>query len=211
MYLIAGLGNPSPDYDGTRHNIGREAVWFWLAPLALAEGPSKGKIPNNYPQPLPGEVNIPKFEGRAHRIPTNNDGSIVTYDLGTYMNEAGPVVVKLLQFFKIPATNLILVHDELALPLGKLRLDRNISSAGHHGVQSVIDALGTQDFIRLRLGIESRAEPRVAGENFVLQKFSSEEKPIQDELLTRAAGALTTVLTTSLERAITKYNRATND
>src|SRR3989344_8616118 len=117
MFLVASLGNPSPDYDGTRHNLGRVAVERWLN--------------RHDTQP----ANIPGFSGKAFRIvsqnlPTTNysQPTIVSPNLGTYMNETGPAIVAVLNFFKITAENLILVHDDLSFALGEIRLQKNISA-----------------------------------------------------------------------------------
>ena len=139
MYLVASLGNPSPEYDGTRHNLGRVSVECWL----------------NQHDTQP--VNIPGFSGKAFRIvsqnlPTTNYSllTIVSPNLGTYMNESGPAIAAVMKFFKIPAENLILVHDDTDLPLGTLRISKDATGAGHRGVESVINALGTKNFTRLR-------------------------------------------------------------
>ena len=190
MYLIVGLGNPSPEYDGTRHNLGRVAVSAWLA------------AQENFRPAQAPDTGAELWRGTA-----NGQEGIVAPSLGGYMNESGRPMLAILQFFKIPVPNLILVHDELALPLSQLRLDHNISSAGHNGVQSVINAVGTQDFVRLRLGVESRADHTVPSEDFVLQKFSTEEETTVTTMVTRATETLDAIFTHGLDRAMTEYNR----
>ncbi len=195
MYLIVGLGNPSPKYDHTRHNVGREAVKWWAKELNLITGKKH--------EPAP-ELKIPNFSGHAYRA----DNSIVAPDLGTFMNESGPAVQTLLSFFKIPVENLVLVHDELAFPLGEVRIQKNISAAGHNGVQSIIDALGSQDFTRLRLGIESRPDHQVPSEDFVLQKISLPPDLAKvNQMLKDAAKGLTTLADFDLERAMNQINK----
>lgn len=169
MYLIAGLGNPSPEYDGTRHNLGRETVERWLS--------------QHEAQP----INVQGFSGKCFRLSPKLQATIVVPDPGTYMNESGPAIAAVMNFFKIPAENLILVHDDTDLSLGTIRISKDSGSAGHHGVESVIGALGTKNFTRLRLGIESRASKNIPPpEDFVLQKFNAAEAPLVEEMIARA-------------------------
>ena len=206
MHLIVALGNPSPDYDLTRHNVGRATVATWLE-----------QFPDRRP------ITVPNFSGAAYRVsltaPTTNQQreassskleAIVSPDLGCFMNTSGIPVATVLQFFKVTPENLVVVHDELALPLGRMRLDRNLSSAGHNGVQSIIDTLGSQDFIRLRIGVESRANTsQPPGDVFVLQRFSNDEGGLLAPAMKRAGNALSALLTGGLERAMTEYNQRT--
>ncbi len=194
MQLIVGLGNPSPKYDRTRHNLGREGVLRWAASLGIITGEA----------PEPNQLNVPNFNGHAFRGVINDEDVIVAPDLGTFMNESGPAVTALLSFYKIAPENLVLVHDELALPFGTLRLGRDLSAAGHNGVRSVIEAIGTQNFIRVRLGCESRPDHQLPSEDFVLQKISDENWASAEDLFSATAQALTELLTNGLESAMNK-------
>ena len=191
MYLIASLGNPSPEYDGTRHNLGRAAVERWLTQYET--------------QPL----NVPGFSGKSFRLNSKKlQAMVVASDLGTYMNESGPAIVAVMAFFKIPVENLILVHDDVDLPLGTLRISHDAAGAGHRGVESVITALGTKNFTRLRLGIETRADKSIPPtEDFVLQKFSDSETPLVEEMIRRGAMALNSIITNGLEKTMTEFNK----
>jgi len=100
----------------------------------------------------------------------------------TYMNESGRVVKKLLKYYKLIPNNLVIIHDEIDIPLGKIKLSFNRSSAGHKGVQSIINYLKTKEFYRLRIGIENRKEKRIPTEEYVLKKFSKEETRIINKL-----------------------------
>lgn len=196
MKLVAGLGNPSPKYDRTRHNLGREVVLRLGASLGIITGES----------PEPNALNIPSFKGKAYRGMLNDEEVILAPDLGTFMNESGPALASILSFFKIPSENLILVHDELAFPSGTVRLGKDISAAGHNGVASVIATIGTQDFVRLRLGCESRLDHQVPSEDFVLQKMSDEDWSQTSEMLNTAEQALATLLEKGLEQAMNKFH-----
>ena len=190
MYLIASLGNPSPEYDGTRHNLGRAAVERWLTQYET--------------QPL----NVPGFSGKSFRLNSKKlQAMVVASDLGTYMNESGPAIVAVMAFFKIPVENLILVRDDVDLPLGTLRISHDAAGAGHRGVESVITALGTKNFTRLRLGIETRADKSIPPtEDFVLQKFTESETDLVKEVLEKTKEAIDLLQTQGLDLVQSKFN-----
>lgn len=196
MYLVAGLGNPSPKYDHTPHNLGREAVLRFAVNVGMATGET----------PEPNKLSIPGFNGQAFRGIINDEEVVVVPDLGTFMNESGSAVQTILAFFKIEPTNIILVHDELALPLGTLRLGRNLSAAGHNGVQSVINTIGTQDFMRMRLGVETRPDHQIPSEELLLRPFPDADRAAVDDMITTSAEAISVLLETTLENAMTKFN-----
>jgi PTH1 family peptidyl-tRNA hydrolase len=112
----------------------------------------------------------------------------------TFMNESGKDVLKAVSFYKISLDDLLVIHDDMDLPLGKVKLQKNRSSAGHNGVQSIINSLDNKTFFRLRVGV-SRPEKSVAAENYVLQNFSDEERPVLDKAIKEA-----------VERAVTWAN-----
>ena len=177
MRLIASLGNPSPKYDGTRHNLGHYCVAKWIETVSASP------------------INVPGVKQGVYTADINGKKTIIANDLGTYMNETGSVITAVLNFYKIPTKNLILVHDDTDLPLGTLRVSKNSASAGHHGVESVISALGTKNFTRLRLGIESRTDKLIPPtEDFVLQKFLPTEIPLAEEMIHRAIAELNKII-----------------
>jgi PTH1 family peptidyl-tRNA hydrolase len=122
-----------------------------------------------------------------------------------YMNLSGKAVFQILKYY--PAAQLVVIHDELDLPLGSIKVQKNISGAGHNGVQSIIDEIGTKDFIRIRLGIDN---PEIRGEipedDFVLQKFTEQEEQIVKEVLEKTKDAVEILQTQGLEIAQSKYN-----
>jgi len=161
MMLIAGLGNPGNEYQGTRHNIGFAVV------DALAE---KFGI----------SVTKKKF-----RSLYGFKSDIMLLKPQTFMNLSGAAVSAALRFFKIPVENLIVIHDDIAFPLGVIRLKTTGRSGGHKGVQSVIDHLQTQDFKRLRIGIGlDKGDVTLA--DFVLSRFNGDEKPTVGEVINKA-------------------------
>ena len=182
MMLIIGLGNPGTQYENSRHNFG-----FRVLDL-LAGGQ--------------------EWENKYDSLFIKTDDVILAKPQ-LYMNLSGKAVAQILKFYPAPDVieEIIVIHDDLDLPLGSLKIQKNASGAGHNGVQSVIDEIGTNDFIRIRLGIdnpETRAE--IPGDQFVLQKFTSLENKIVKEVLEKAKGAIDVLQTQGLNIAQSKFN-----
>ncbi len=166
--LIVGLGNPGKKYEHTRHNIGFRVL------DALARNHQANFIEENKFKSLTSSVDI---EGKK----------IILVKPQTFMNESGEAVQKLLAFYKLPATSLLVVHDEIDLPLGKTRLSFDVSSAGHNGIKSIIENIG-QDFHRLRIGVDTRKSRLEADTyDYVLQNFTDEEEGILEKKVVSAA------------------------
>jgi PTH1 family peptidyl-tRNA hydrolase len=167
MKLIVALGNPGLRYSETRHNAGV---------IVLDEIAAEFRFPTT-------ELNL-KF--RALMTDKVIEGEkIIIAKPQDYMNKSGEVVKKIMDYFEIPLENLIVLHDDLDIELGKFKVAENSSAAGHNGVQDIIDKLGTQKFKRIRIGIEGeekRKERVMPGDAFVLQDFSSEEIKIVKNL-----------------------------
>src|SRR3989344_4539738 len=178
MMFIVGLGNPGKQYENSRHNFGFQV-------LDLLAG---------------GESFENKYD--AEFIKTDE---VILAKPQLFMNLSGKSVAQIMKFY--PAAQLVVIHDELDLPLGSLKIQKNISAAGHNGVQSIIDEIGTKDFIRIRLGIDN-AELRgqIPGDEFVLQKFTSPEQAIVKEVLEKAKDAIDVLQTDGLDIAQSKYN-----
>lgn len=166
MKLIVGLGNPDKKYQGTRHNIGFDII------EALAE--STGAI---------FALNK-KFNSQMAEIKINNQKIILLKPM-TYMNESGLAVFEASKFFKINPKNIMIIHDDKDIALGEYKLQFNRSSAGHNGVQSIIDRLGVKSFFRLRFGIKPKTEIKDTAD-FVLKKFTASEKSIIKKLTAEA-------------------------
>lgn len=178
--LIVGLGNPGPRYAKTRHNVG-----FRLVEFAAGEAAAWKDFQDM---------------GRYAR-----QGDIFWAQPLTFMNESGRFVRSLAQFYKIPSADILVCFDDIALPLGRLRLKPEGSSGGQKGMQSIIDCMGTQAVARLRLGIGPQpAERDSAG--YVLEKFSAEEEKALPEVLERAAQAVETARSQGLEAAMNRFN-----
>lgn len=160
MKIIIGLGNPGKKYEDTRHNAG------FLAVALFAQ--KQGWI---FQKKL-------KTESKTAEA-TINDKKIILVEPQTFMNNSGEAVKKICGQYRDRldlSKDLLIVHDDVDLNFGELRLSRNSSSAGHKGVQNIIDNLGTQDFYRLRIGVESRQNKKIPStENYVLNHFTEGE------------------------------------
>jgi PTH1 family peptidyl-tRNA hydrolase len=160
---IIGLGNVGEQYEQTRHNIGFNCIDNFAT--------------NNE---FPGWV-LKKDLKAAVSMKTLGDSRVILMKPTTLMNLSGDAVMGLVQFYKIPATNILVVHDELDIQFGKIRSKKGGSSAGHNGVQSIIDAIGT-DFSRFRIGIGPKTPEQLDSADFVLQKFTPKESKHIDSL-----------------------------
>lgn len=158
MKLIVGLGNSGEKYAKTRHNLGFRVVETWLAQNSLAKS----------------SVNVPKLEGEIVKL----GADILVLKPGSFMNRSGPEVKKTVDFLKINLKEVLVVHDELDLFFGDVKLQFGRGSAGHNGVRSVIESLGTDEFHRLRVGI-GRPLWNQEIEEWVLKPFDRPEADIQ--------------------------------
>ena len=157
-----------------------------------------------------------KFEKTRHNIGSRVINELQLLDLKnvvlakptTFMNDSGKAVKLLTKRYKLDANKLIVVHDDLDLPLGKIRIVKNRGSAGHRGVESIIDEIGTKIFVRFRVGINPKTyalNPKTLNK-FVLGKFTNEEEKIVKKIIKKAALAIEFCLKEGLEKAMNKYN-----
>jgi PTH1 family peptidyl-tRNA hydrolase len=189
-YLIAGLGNPGRQYRSNRHNVG----FMVLDKLAERLGVSFSRVES---QAL---VTKADFEGNR----------LILVKPQTFMNLSGQAVVSLARFYKIPEYNLMVVFDDVDLPFGMLRLRPGGGSGGQKGMASIIERLGTQDFPRLRIGID-RPPGRMDAADYVLQDFSRSQAEFLPPLFDRAVEAILLFVDQGLEAAMNKFNPATNE
>ncbi len=184
-YLLVGLGNPGREYRDSRHNAG----FMVIDRLAADLGVRLTRVQN---RALTGSGVVGEVK-------------IVLAKPQTYMNLSGESVSGLVRFYKIPHENLIVIHDDIDLPFGVLRMRPGGGSAGQKGVQSIIERIGTQDFPRLRFGIGRPAGPR-GGAGYVLNHFHAEEQKELPFLIDAAAAAVRVFVTNGLEAAMNRYN-----
>ena len=184
-YLIAGLGNPGREYRDTRHNIG----FMLVDQLAQRLGVMFGR--------LESKALVTKAEHQGRRL--------VLAKPQTYMNLSGGAVGSLVRFYKVPLSNLLVVYDDVDLPLGTIRLRAEGGSAGQKGMASIIERLGSQEFPRLRLGI-GRPPGRMEAAAYVLLPFKKDELEQLPLLLERAVEAALVFVTSGLEAAMNQFN-----
>ena len=187
-FLVVGLGNPGPAYRGNRHNVG----FMVLGVLAERVG---GRFSKH-------KARADVIEGRFGPPPAPR---VVLAEPRSYMNESGGPVAGLCGFYKIPMERLVVVHDELDLPYGSLRLKRGGGDNGHNGLRSITRSLGSREYLRVRFGI-GRPPGRMDPADYVLRDFSPAERKDLDYNVDRAADAVETLVRHGLEAAQNSYN-----
>lgn len=184
--LIAGLGNPGPEYAATRHNIGFMVVDQLAARFGSA-----------------WEKSVPKAREDALSAKC---GAVLLVKPLSFMNRSGYPLFAVAQFFKIQPKEILIVLDDFALPLGQLRLRPRGGPGGHHGLESIIAQFGTEEIPRLRIGIG--AAPREDWADYVLGRFFDEEKPIVRATIDRAVEALKCAIDNGLVSAMNTFNKS---
>ena len=185
--LIIALGNPGDEYKNTRHNIGFQILDTFKEKHQVQTKKDK---------------NLLCIHGKGNAF----DYNLILAWPATFMNNSGNAVIKLLNWYKLSSKDLIVVHDDVALNLGKIRISYESGSAGHHGVESIIQTLGgNKEFARLRIGIG----PDPGGDirsNYVLEKFKEEEKNILKKVIDLSIDSIETIITKGHEEAMNKFN-----
>lgn len=185
MYIIVGLGNPGRRYERTRHNVGF---------MVLEELASRCKVDLKQ-KSFNALWNKGKIAGK----------SVILAMPQTYMNLSGNAVSRLLAYFKGDVNRLIVVHDDLDLPFGRVRIKTGGGNAGHKGLVSISDSLGCADFVRIRLGIGKPADKTLT-EGYVLEPFSKEEASVLPNIVQLAADAATEIVISDVKTAMIKYH-----
>ena len=188
--LVAGLGNPGDKYRGTRHNVGFEVIDL----LARRHGLTF--------ESAPADALLARW-----RRP---DGVVLLVKPLTYMNLSGRAVGELLRFYKVPLADLLVVTDDVNLPLGRLRGRESGSEGGHNGLRSVASHLGTIDYARLRIGV-GRGDQRRDLADHVLARFEPDEHAIVDDAVARAADAVETWIADGMVKMMNAYNSVSSD
>lgn len=195
--LIVGLGNPEPKYEQTRHNIGFAAVdaasRFWQIPLSENR----------------------KFQGAFGEGKLGADKIRLLKPL-TYMNNSGQAIRAVTDWYKLPPTSVLVIYDDMDLPLGKIRLRKSGSAGGHNGMKSAIAHLGTQNFPRLRIGIgkpQAAIKDDSSTVSYVLGRFSAAENQVVSQVLQLVLEAIELSTSQGVELAMNRYNNrnAAND
>ena len=186
MYIIVGLGNPEPKYNGTRHNIGFSAV------TALADAHNIS-------------LDMKKHKALIGKGVIAGQKVILAQPL-TYMNLSGESVRELVDYYKLdPESELLVIYDDINLAPGKLRIRAKGSAGGHNGIKNIIACLGTQDFARIRIGVGEKPKGWDLAD-YVLGKFDREEEPMIREALDRTVKACQVVLSEDINAAMNQFN-----
>ena len=200
--LIVGLGNPGPQYEHTRHNLGFEVVDAFIKKLKnqKVEFTSEKKFKSEI-----AKIEYQNAEGESL--------SITMMKPLTYMNLSGTAVQLYAQYFKIKPEEILVIHDELDILLGKMKVRLGGSAAGNHGVESIIEKLSNDKFVRLRLGIGvdktlagERKEVNFNAEQFVISQFEQKEKSKVKSMIKHALQAIDTILKDGVEKAQNQFN-----
>jgi PTH1 family peptidyl-tRNA hydrolase len=189
--LVAGLGNPGPEYADHRHNVGFQVIEV----LARSHGLTFSRR-----KELKAHVAEGQIAGRA----------VLLAKPQTYMNLSGRALGRLQRTYEIPPEQILIVYDDLDLPLGRLRMRPEGGSGGHKGMRSIIDVLGTQAFPRLRVGVD-RPPGRMDPAEYVLRPFDEEQQELLDDVLERAVAAIECWLVDGIVAAMDEFNRSPVD
>jgi PTH1 family peptidyl-tRNA hydrolase len=198
MKLVVGLGNPGPQYLGTRHNIGFEVLdalarkMGWVLTAGEFERLARGRFDG-----LALDGNLVLSGGQVEKV--------LLLKPMTYMNLSGRSVQAAMSFYQLSPADLMVVLDDLALPAGKIRLRAGGSSGGHNGLGDIERALGTSQYPRLRLGIDA-PPPRVPGRDYVLGRFTDEQRSRLDPAIDRAASAVLRWIEKGIHAAMNEFN-----
>ena len=184
MKLIVGLGNPGKEYAGTRHNCGFMVIDRLASKLNV-------------------DVDQNKFKGLYAKVKYHGE-DIILLKPQTYMNLSGESVNAVMNFFKIDKEDLLVIYDDLDMPVGKLRLRKTGSAGGHNGIKNIIAHLNNQDFKRIRVGIDRHKYMNVA--DYVLSRFSKVESEAIEQGIENAANAVLDYLDNDFNHAMNYYN-----
>ncbi|MCL2628482.1 MAG: aminoacyl-tRNA hydrolase [Oscillospiraceae bacterium] len=184
-WIVVFLGNPGVQYENTRHNVG-----FITADIFAKETGAK--------------INRAKFNALTATA-TLAGKQVLLVKPQTYMNLSGNAARQAMRFYKLPIENVIVVSDETALPVGKIRIRRSGSSGGHNGLRDIIVKCG-EDFIRVRIGVGAPPHEDYDMADWVLSKITSDDTALINDAVIKAAAAVETIITSGVDNAINKYN-----
>jgi PTH1 family peptidyl-tRNA hydrolase len=188
LWIIAGLGNPGAKYSGTRHNIGFKVI---------------DRIAEQY------DISLEEKDVYISGKGVLEGQKAVLLKPLTFMNRSGIAIKKILKktnvFLDDPAAGLIIIHDDLDMDAGIVKIRKNGSSGGHRGIESIIREIGTKDFIRVKIGIGRDRDIPV--ENYVLSNFRQSEKTVIKDAIINAADAVAVIISEGVDKAMNRYNR----
>ena len=185
-YLVVGLGNPDKKYRNTRHNTGFIAVDAMARELGV-------------------EISKKKFDSLIAET-VIHDEKVLLMKPQTYMNLSGVAVEKAASFYKIPPEHIIVIFDDISLPVGKLRIRRKGTHGGHNGIRSIIDYLQSENFPRIKVGIGERPNPHYDLADWVLSTFKEDEMKGIQEVSSHCLDIVKLIIDNNIEQAMSKYN-----
>ncbi len=185
-WIVAFLGNPGIKYNGTRHNAGFMAADAMEKKLGVS-------------------INKMRFKALTQTADIGGK-KVLLMKPQTYMNLSGDAIVQAANFYKVPPERVIVVSDETALPIGRLRIRRGGSAGGHNGLKSVIARLGTDQFPRIRLGVGDKPHPDYDMADWVLSAFKGQDAADMELVAKKAADAVECYITEGADRAMNKFN-----
>lgn len=185
-WLVVGLGNPGAKFENTRHNVG----FMTADALADRDGSSIRRV---------------KYHALTSEAVIGGQ-SVLLMKPTTFMNLSGQAVSEAARFYKIPADHILVVSDDVDLPLGKLRIRKSGSAGGHNGLKNIIQLLGTDQFPRLKIGVGGKPHPDYNMADWVLGQFQGQDKKTIDEAVSRAADAVECLLSDGIDQAMNQYN-----
>lgn len=188
MWMVVGLGNPGAQYVFTRHNVGFMAI-----------------------DTLASQLNLPKLreDALAHFYKTKieNTEDVIVVKPQTFMNRSGMAVREMMQYYKVPMEKLIVIHDELDLAFGAIKIVRDRGPAGHNGVKSINESIGSQNYVRIRIGIGRPLRPEIEIVNYALQNFEKPELEALKDLLPWVNDAVLCLIREGYDKAATQFNK----
>ena len=185
-WLVVCLGNVGDKYDGTRHNVGFDVA---------DELGDRGNFP----------IRKLKHKALTQTAVIGGERALVMKPT-TFMNLSGEAVIDAARFYKVPADHILVVCDDVSLPVGKLRLRRSGSAGGHNGLKNIIQHLGSDQFPRVKIGVGEKPHPEYDLADWVLGKFQGEDKKTMQAAIKRAADAVECILKDGMDKAMSKFN-----
>jgi PTH1 family peptidyl-tRNA hydrolase len=195
MWLVIGLGNPGGKYSLTRHNIGFKALDAYVA--SVAEAALK-------------TATAPRWKDERQALVTRmkiEDQEVLFAKPQTFMNLSGESVRALMDFYKIPLEQIIVIHDDIDQGFGAIKIHKNRGAGGHNGLKSINEILGTQDYVRLKLGVGRPTNTKMDVAAYVLQGFAPEEQEHLHDLLAASGSAMESLIFDGYGKAATKFTR----
>ncbi len=185
MKIIVGLGNPTKEYEGTRHNVGFSVIY-------------------NISDAYNIKVDTKKHKALIGKGVIEGEKVILAMPM-TYMNLSGESVRELIDYYKCDVDDLIVIYDDISLDVGKLRIRAKGSAGGHNGIKNIISHLGTQEFARIKVGVGEKPKHMDLAD-YVLGRFNKDEQPLIREAADKARQAVTTIFSDGIEAAMNKFN-----